>query len=95
MRALLAALAAASALACAGAPAPQTGPAQGERLYRSKCAGCHRAYPPQQLDAERWAEVLGRMAPRAKLSDGERAAILEYVQSHARDAPAPAAAPRP
>jgi mono/diheme cytochrome c family protein len=93
MRALLAGLLAASALACAGAPAAQAGPPQADRLYRSKCAGCHRPYPPQSLDRARWAEVVSRMAPRAKLSDGERATLLEYLQANARDAAAPATRP--
>ena len=80
-----------SALACAGAPAAEAGPAQAERLYRSKCSACHRAYAPSSRDAAVWAEVLSRMAPRAKLSGAERARILAYLQENARDASAGAA----
>ena len=87
MRARLAAVLAAAALACAGTPGPQGGAAQGERLYRSKCAACHRAYPPASRDREKWAEVLSRMAPKARLSDAERALVLEHLQANARDAP--------
>ncbi len=83
---LAAAVLAASALACAVAPAAEAGPAGGERLYRSKCSACHRAYPPSSRDRERWAAMLSRMAPRAKLSEQERALVLEYLQSNARDA---------
>ncbi|HEX9050267.1 MAG TPA: hypothetical protein VF841_07000 [Anaeromyxobacter sp.] len=79
-----------SALACAGAPAG-AGPGQADRLYRSKCSACHRAYAPASRDAAAWAQVLPRMAPRARLSDAERARILAYLQENARDAPAGAA----
>jgi mono/diheme cytochrome c family protein len=92
MRALVAV--AVASLACAGSPAPQGGPsAQGERLYRAKCAACHRAYPPASRDRAAWAEALSKMAPRAKLSDAERASVLQYLQSNAKDAPAPGAKP--
>jgi trimethylamine-N-oxide reductase (cytochrome c) len=74
----------ASGLGCAGAPPAQAGPEQGERLYRSKCAGCHRAYPPSSLGRERWADVFSRMAPKARLSDADRALVLEYLQANAR-----------
>jgi mono/diheme cytochrome c family protein len=82
-----------SALACAGAPSAEAGPAQAERLYRSKCSACHRAYAPSSRDAAGWAEVLSKMAPRAKLSDAERARILGYLRENARDA-SPGAAGR-
>lgn len=81
------------ALACARAPAAEAGPAQAERLYRSKCSACHRAYPPASRDRAAWAEVLSKMAPRAKLTDAERATVLEYLRSNARDATAPGAHP--
>ena len=91
MRALL--VASLAALACAGAPAQQGGPADGERLYRSRCTACHRAYPPSSRDRASWAKLLEKMAPRAKLSDAERALVTEYLQSSAKDAPAPGARP--
>lgn len=87
---LLAALSAAlCALACAGAPATQAGPPGGDRLYRSKCAACHRAYPPASLTGGRWEDVLSRMAPRARLTGAERELLLGYLKANARDAPAP------
>jgi mono/diheme cytochrome c family protein len=85
-----------SGLACAGAPSQQgqqAGPAGGERLYRSKCSACHRAYPPASRDRSSWAEVMAKMAPRAKLSDEERAHVLDYLQSNAKDAPEAGAHP--
>ncbi len=88
MRALVPAAALAlSALACAGAPAGASRPdAAGDGLYRSKCSACHRAYPPASRDRAAWAQVLPRMAPRAKLTEEERARILQYLESNARDA---------
>ena len=90
MRPILAAVAAAAAAAivleaCAGAPSSGGVASDGERLYRSKCSACHRAYPPESLTAARWAEMVGRMAPRAHLTDAERGAILGYLTAHAKD----------
>jgi len=87
------AAAAAAALACAGATAAEAGPAGAERLYRSRCSSCHRAYAPSSRDRAKWAELLPKMAPRAKLSAAERDEIAEYLQANAKDAPAPGAHP--
>jgi len=89
---LAATLLAAVALACAGAPAAEAGPAGAERLYRSKCSACHRAYAPSSRDRAAWGQVLPKMAARAKLSDEERARILEFLEANARDG-APGAHP--
>ncbi len=76
-----------AALACAGAPAGSAGPdAAGDRLYRSRCSACHRAYPPSSRDRAAWAQILPKMAPRAKLTDDERARILGYLDANAKDA---------
>lgn len=93
MRAFLVVVFTVAAFACAGAPAQQGAPVQAERLYRSKCTGCHRAYSPSSRDRAAWAEVLTDMAPKAKLSEGERALVLEYLQANAKDAVAPGAHP--
>ncbi len=79
-------VAAAAALACAAAPAQHGESSAGERLYRSKCSACHRAYPPPSRDRASWAAAIAKMAPRAKLSEAERARILEYLQANAKDA---------
>jgi hypothetical protein len=91
VRALAAALLFA-ALGCAGAPASEAGPAGAERLYRSKCSACHRAYAPTSRDRAAWGQVFPKMAVRARLSDDERARILEFLETNARDA-APGAHP--
>jgi mono/diheme cytochrome c family protein len=63
MRAPLALASAAAALvtilaACASSPpiADPSGPyAQGERIYRSHCAACHRLRAPSSATGARWA----------------------------------------
>lgn len=93
MRALLLAPLA-LALACAGAP-PSAGPPEGGRLFRSKCSGCHRAYPPEERTRAQWAEVMTRMAPKAHLQEEERAVLLWWLDARAKDASPPAARPAP
>jgi mono/diheme cytochrome c family protein len=85
---LLAACASAAVLVLACSHAPAGGASDGERLYRSKCAGCHRAYPPDRLTAQGWAEVLDRMAPRARLTAAERDAVQGWLTAHAKGGPA-------
>src|SRR5262249_60616413 len=66
------------AAACSSAPShPLT---EEERLYRSKCTSCHRAYQP----AERhdWPSVIDRMQAEKKTrrSQDERAQSLVLLQ---------------
>ncbi len=84
---LAAVLAAVAVAACARAPSSQGAQAAPERLYRSKCSACHRAYPADHLTAGRWAEVVARMAPRAHLTEAERAEILGFLQANAKGGP--------
>jgi hypothetical protein len=88
----LAALAATASLAvCASGGASHSLPAsQGEetavKLYRGKCAGCHRLHAPAEYARDAWVPVLDRMSPRAHLSDEEHGELLRYLQAHAKDA---------
>ncbi len=51
-----------------------------EILYAKRCAGsCHRLYGPDEYAADQWAAVLDKMAPIARLTDEERAAIRSYL----------------
>jgi hypothetical protein len=96
MRPLLAALVAAL-LACAGAsPAPATaggdrgaGGGEAERLYRSKCSGCHRAYEPSSRTQAQWRNVLSRMIPKAHLTPPEEERLRVLLMAGASDAAAP------
>ena len=78
----------AALIACAGASPPLDASAPPERLYRSKCTACHRAYAPDSLTRARWGEVMQKMAPRAKLDDAARAKLLAWLQANAKDATA-------
>ena len=88
------------AVACAagsssshGATAPG-GPASssddhGARLYRTRCASCHRLHDPHERSADDWRRVLERMAPRGHLGPSEHAAVLAYLSANAKGAPGP------
>lgn len=90
MRASIAGLAAALAVACAASPhaggAPSPPDPVGERLYRGHCAACHRLRDPGEQTRERWAWALERYGARAHLSGEERRLVLDYLQARARDA---------
>lgn len=59
---------------------------EGERLYRSHCATCHRLRDPAEHTRERWAWALHEFGGRARLSADERPLVLAYLQSGASDA---------
>jgi len=66
------------AVACGSAPSrPIT---EGERLYRAKCASCHRLYEPAQR--KDWPKVVDKMEAEKKihLSPEERAEIVGFLQ---------------
>lgn len=52
----------------------------GERLYRSKCTSCHRAYSPGER--KDWPAVIDKMEANRKvhLDAEERAEILSFLQ---------------
>lgn len=65
-----------------GLPAEATG----ERLYRSRCASCHRLRDPAEQTRERWALAVRTYGPRAHLAPEEQARVLEWLQARASDA---------
>ncbi len=78
-------------LATACATPPGKGPASpaeaaedGAHLYRTRCASCHRLHDPGERSAREWGDILDRMAPKAHLSSADRAAVLVFLQEHAR-----------
>lgn len=89
IRAAAGALAAALlAAGCAAAGAGGAPPArsEGERLYRSHCAACHRLRDPGEQTRARWAWAVERFGPRAHLAPEERAQVLAWLQARASDA---------
>jgi mono/diheme cytochrome c family protein len=81
--------------ACAGVGRGGTGSSQGERLYRAKCASCHRLRQPDEHTIEGWERGLAKHGPQAHLTDDEREAIRGFLLANAADAPqqAPISAP--
>jgi hypothetical protein len=86
MRTLLTATLALVAAACASAPPAPEGPVAPDRLYRSKCAACHRLYEPASRTRAGWVGILARMAPRAHLTSEQEASLRGWLEAHAADA---------
>jgi hypothetical protein len=78
---------------CAGAPAAPQGAPDPERLYRTKCTACHRAYEPASRTRAEWGAVLGRMSKKAHLTPAETQTVGGFLASHASDAGAGGGAP--
>ena len=66
------------AAACSSAPSHPL--SQEERLYRSKCTSCHRAYEPGER--KDWPQVIDKMQAERKtrLTEEQRAQILVFLQ---------------
>jgi hypothetical protein len=45
----------------------------------ARCSGCHPLHRPDTQPAARWATLVDKMAPRARLSDSERDLVLRYL----------------
>jgi cytochrome c2 len=57
--------------------------AQGEALFTSSCARCHKLFEPAKFGAVKWNRVLDRMIPKAKVSTEEGELIRAYVIANA------------
>jgi hypothetical protein len=57
---------------------------QGRELYVARCSGCHTLHEPRSYRAERWRDVVGVMAPRARLSPSESDLVLRYLLTMSR-----------
>ncbi len=73
--ALAAALAACAATGGGGPSAPVDAAA----VYRARCALCHPAWSPRDFSPGEWPRYVGKYAPRAGLTPGERDAVLAYL----------------
>ena len=77
----------------AGVPLPDLH--AGRETYVAKCSGCHRLYAPAEYDDEAWAAHVPAMRKKARLTDGDIVAILDYVTALNGGSPGPlASAPR-
>ncbi len=52
---------------------------RGRDLYVARCSGCHTLFAPAAYPAARWRQVLGQMAPRARLTGEESELVLHYL----------------
>lgn len=48
-------------------------------IYDAKCTTCHNAKKIQHYDDEQWKKIMVPMAVKARLTDTETQAVLEYV----------------
>ncbi|NOX88577.1 MAG: hypothetical protein GXO77_06095 [Calditrichaeota bacterium] len=53
---------------------------EGEKLFRSKCASCHRLPDPVSRDAKQWEDVLAKHEKRARLTPEAKRLILTHLQ---------------
>lgn len=51
----------------------------GHDLYFGTCAGCHKAKPIAKFPTENWPSIVDDMARKARISDTEKQAVLQYV----------------
>ncbi len=61
-----------------------------ERLYRLKCAKCHKLYDPAKYDDPSWEGWMIKMKAKARLSGGQYDAIRQYAETLRKREKAPA-----
>ena len=54
----------------------------GRKLYVDHCSGCHNLHFPEEYTPDQWKEQLDEMQVKAKISDGEKELIYQYLSSH-------------
>ncbi|MCC6954160.1 MAG: hypothetical protein IT290_08585 [Deltaproteobacteria bacterium] len=62
----------------------------GAKLWADKCGVCHRNHTPEDFTNPQWEKIISHMREKAKLSDTEERAILDFVKSAKQAMPAPA-----
>lgn len=58
--------------------------AEGKTLFLEKCGKCHKYRVPEMRTAEQWPGIIDKMAPKAKLTDAQKTAVLEFVKANAK-----------
>jgi len=77
-----------AATGCAPKPLPEKG-SDAERLYATRCGGCHRPFQPSTMTVAMWREQVEAMrlkmaqAGVAPLSQAEQRQILDYLERNA------------
>lgn len=57
---------------------------EGKQIFLDKCGKCHKYRIPEYYTAEKWPGIIDVMARKAKLNDGQKAAVLDFVKKHAK-----------
>jgi mono/diheme cytochrome c family protein len=51
----------------------------GRRLFAMRCTSCHTLPTIAEYPAQKWPEIIAKMAARAELQTGDREAVLAYI----------------
>src|SRR5262250_1095922 len=52
---------------------------QGRKLYVNHCSSCHNLHLPNEYNADEWKRNVDEMQQKAKITDGEKQLILEFL----------------
>jgi cytochrome c5 len=55
----------------------------GKTIYEAKCGRCHKLFSPDKGNMTQWTKWIDKMAPKAKLTDAEKAQVTDYVSVNA------------
>ena len=53
-------------------------------LYAANCVKCHKLVEPEKFTKEEWIGWMDKMAPKAKITDIQKADIYDYLAAHAK-----------
>ena len=67
----------AGSVALAGLSAEEA--VRARKLYRSKCARCHKFYPPADYSEAEWVSWMGKMSKKARLKSDQEQILLRYL----------------
>ncbi|MDD4970651.1 MAG: hypothetical protein PHT07_14590 [Paludibacter sp.] len=57
----------------------------GNELYVNKCKRCHKLKDPAKYTMAQWPGLVNKMQKRAKITDQEKAMILTYLATEAKN----------
>ena len=58
--------------------------AAAKETYESNCQRCHNLKNPAKFTALEWPQLVDKMAPKARINETQKAAILSYVLAFAK-----------
>ncbi len=58
--------------------------AQGQTLFESNCAECHKLFEPNSRNAEKWDKVLKHMLPKTPLDDEQGRLVQAYLVANSQ-----------